>query len=198
MKKVPAYGFTLVEMSLVLVIVSLLLGGILKGRELIFDSKVQRCQGEFKTLASVFDTYTNRYKALAGDDPRASRWTGVSAGNGNGVVDGEWTSTTVADETRLVWQHLRAANLITGKDTDAATHAFGGNIGIDNSLMSMSGTMICLQNIPANAAEIIDLSLDDGQRNAGSLRADTNPLLTTKPTASTYTVGNLYTVCYQI
>ncbi len=191
-------GFTLVELTMVLIIISLLLGGTLKGRELIFNSKIHRCQDDFKTIAGAIYGYSNRYHALPGDDSKADRWTGATKGDGDGQIEGDWNSTTATDETRLAWQHLRMANLLTGKNTDAATHSFDGNIGIDQGLMSIVGTMVCMNNIPADAAEIIDSNMDDGQRNEGSVRADTNPVLSSKPTAATYTAGNLYTVCYQI
>ena len=191
-------GFNLIEMSMVLVLIALLLGGVLKGREAIQDGKINRCQSDFKAIASAIYTYSSRYNALPGDDKKAGRWSGVTAGDGNGLIDGAWNSATVTDETRLAWLHLRASGLLKGKDTDAASHSFGGNIGIDQSLMKLSGTVICMENMPADVAEIIDNKLDDGNRDSGSVRGDTNPLLTTKPSASTYTSTNLYTLCYKI
>ena len=64
-------GFTLVEIAIVLVIIGLLLGGILKGQELINSAKVKNLAQDFKTVPLYIYGYQDRFKALPGDDPRA-------------------------------------------------------------------------------------------------------------------------------
>jgi len=81
-------GFTLVEIAIVLVIVGLLLGGILKGQEMITQARIKNVIGDFSGIAAAYHGYQDRYRAIPGDDPGAARWTGATAGSGNGVVAG--------------------------------------------------------------------------------------------------------------
>src|SRR3989441_3481138 len=84
-------GFTLVEIAIVLVIIGLLLGGILKGQEMITQAKIKNVMADFSGISAAYHGYQDRYRAIPGDDAGAARWTspaGVVAGNGNGVVSG--------------------------------------------------------------------------------------------------------------
>jgi len=133
-------GFTLVEIAIVLVIIGLLLGGVLKGQELITSSKGKALDNDVAGIKAAFTSYTDRYKALAGDDSQAAvRFTvdqcgGVACvpGNGNGLLAGvgaaggtagnavwQWNFATAAlpqpaaaNENVLAWQHLRAAGFL--------------------------------------------------------------------------------------
>ncbi|HNG59525.1 MAG TPA: prepilin-type N-terminal cleavage/methylation domain-containing protein, partial [Cellvibrionaceae bacterium] len=87
-------GFTLVEIAIVLVIIGLLLGGVLKGTELIENSKVKRAVNELNSITAALYAYQDRYQRLPGDDGpnlatltgRGGPWTAVTvAGNNNGV-----------------------------------------------------------------------------------------------------------------
>jgi prepilin-type N-terminal cleavage/methylation domain-containing protein len=60
-------GFTLVEIAIVLVIIGLLLGGVLKGQELINSAKVKNMIGDLRTVSSMVYAYQDRFKALPGD-----------------------------------------------------------------------------------------------------------------------------------
>src|SRR3954468_15196423 len=84
-------GFTLVEIAIVLVIIGLLLGGILKGQEMITQAKIKNVVNDFNGITAAVNSYQDRYKALPGDDLGAqTRWasvittTGVGNGNGDG------------------------------------------------------------------------------------------------------------------
>src|SRR3954468_5929670 len=84
-------GFTLVEIAIVLVIIGLLLGGILKGQEMITQAKIKNIVNDFNGITAAVNSYQDRYKALPGDDLGAKdRWTNatvgtVVSGDGNGV-----------------------------------------------------------------------------------------------------------------
>src|SRR6516164_11396797 len=90
-------GFTLVEIAIVLVIIGLLLGGVLKGQELIESAKVKNIGQDFRAISIAVLTYQDKYRALPGDDPKATtRWTGACAATiittqgaalGNGQID---------------------------------------------------------------------------------------------------------------
>ena len=111
-------GFTLVEIAIVLVIIGLLLGGILKGQELINSAKVKNLANDFRTIPTYIYAYQDKFKALPGDDPAAATHlptAGVADnGNGNSVINGAWDSQTVTDESFLFWRHVRLANLAAG------------------------------------------------------------------------------------
>jgi len=64
-------GFTLIEIAIVLVIIGLLLGGVLKGQELINSARVKNLAGDFKNIPVFIYGYQDKFKALPGDDIKA-------------------------------------------------------------------------------------------------------------------------------
>lgn len=216
-------GFTLVEIAIVLVIIGLLLGGILKGQELINSAKVKNLANDFKTVPLYIYGYQDRFKALPGDDAGAygtsnnghlptSTSPAPSAsdnGNGNGVIDGLWDATS--GESYLFWRHVRATNFAAGTTDNADTVNYppknvdGGRIGITSNtstqgpVSGMSGTYaICSANLLGKYAKQLDSTLDDGNTSTGSVRVIANGTATAQ--ASAITTGNVddattYTVC---
>jgi prepilin-type N-terminal cleavage/methylation domain-containing protein len=191
-------GFTLVEIAIVLVIIGLLLGGILKGQEMITQARIKNVINDFNGLTAAYASYQDRYRAIPGDDLGAQgRWTlppaNSGAANGDGIVGGGaamYNDPTAAaePETRLFWWHLRQAGFIPGPTTGAAspttpqqastqpTNAVGGMIGAMTGLgtaahMSMSGLIICSANIPDKIAIAVDTQIDDQVAGTGSVRA---------------------------
>jgi len=177
-------GFTLVEIAVVLLIVGLLLGGVLKGQELIDSAKVKNLAQDFRTLPALVHAYQDRFRALPGDDRRArlhlcpSGDECTSNGDGNGVIGGLWNDTASSEAFRF-WQHVRLANLATGSsDTDDTSYlpqnAVGGRLGVQRggSLLGIRGALlVCSGGIPGKLVRQLDLSLDDGDPSAGSMRA---------------------------
>ena len=211
-------GFTLVEIAIVLVIIGLLLGGILKGQELINSAKVKNLANDFRVIPTYIYAYQDKYKALPGDDaqaathlagPPAATVASPSTSVGNGVIDGAWNSTTATDESVLFWQHVRMANLaagptvvdVTPTGTYFPTNAVGGRLGIASVTSSpfitgMTGTyIVCSTGILGKFVKQLDIQMDDGDPSTGSMRA---VLGTTSgagvPTAS-ITDSDAYTVC---
>ncbi|MBF0401523.1 MAG: prepilin-type N-terminal cleavage/methylation domain-containing protein, partial [Magnetococcales bacterium] len=82
-----AAGFTLLELSIVLLVVGLLLGGVLKGQQVVEAARIKRMAVEGVLVGEAMRSYRRLYHAWPGDDPRAAeRWPGAGVGNGNGVV----------------------------------------------------------------------------------------------------------------
>jgi prepilin-type N-terminal cleavage/methylation domain-containing protein len=64
-------GFTLIEITIVLVIVGLLLGGILKGQELITGARVRNLISQRDAITAAFFGFQDRFRALPGDYEKA-------------------------------------------------------------------------------------------------------------------------------
>src|SRR3954468_12994752 len=106
-------GFTLVEIAIVLVIIGLLLGGILKGQEMITQAKIKNVIADMTGISAAMYGYQDRYRTLPGDDKSATRWTGATPGNGDGVINGKYLSSTAGDESLNFWDHLRKAGFVS-------------------------------------------------------------------------------------
>jgi prepilin-type N-terminal cleavage/methylation domain-containing protein len=170
-------GFTLVEIAIVLVIVGLLLGGVLKGQSMIENAKIKSLVSHAKALSSAIYLYQDKYKALPGDDPRATtNLPGASGGcvagdlaNGNG--NGQVAGTEYYDAA----QHLACAGLITGTyngSSDFMLSPYGGNVIVYyETIQAKTGNDIRYYNLPAEAAKAFDDAMDDGIYNKGSVRA---------------------------
>lgn len=134
-------GFSLVELSIVLVILGLLVGGILAGQSLIRASELRAVSTEYQRFTTAALTFRDKYFYLPGDIPNAeSFWgtaavadascistpgTGVLTCNGNG--DGRVNNSTRSHEVPRFWEHLNNAGLLEGGYTGIQG---GGGTGI--------------------------------------------------------------------
>ena len=141
-------GFTLAEIAIVMVIIGLLLGGIMRGQEMVTQARIKNVVSDFSGLSAAFQGYFDRYRKIPGDDPCAGagpaltvgncgtatpRWTGTPpavGGNGDGIVSGAYNSATPTNESRLWWDHLRRAGFVTGIGDQQPFNALTGMIGV--------------------------------------------------------------------
>lgn len=119
-----AKGFTLIEIAIVLVIIGLLLGGVLKGQELITGARVRNLISQQDGIKAAFFGFQDRYRALPGDYAAAS--TNIanvgSNGNGNGRIELVAAGTGVfPQEQILAWNHLTAAGFLNGSYAASGT-----------------------------------------------------------------------------
>jgi len=181
-------GFTLVEIAIVLIIIGLFMGTVLKGTELITNAKIKNIENNYSSIARAVTIYRENYHTLPGDDDGANRFDStLKVGNGNGIIGGDFDSTDNDDESRLLWLHLRSANLverIPGNLQQQPQNAFGGLIGISSDSSSTGngndngakGNNIALfigfTKIPGNIAVILDSHSDDEEAYTGRIRSN--------------------------
>lgn len=152
-------GFSLVELSIVLVILGLLVGGVLAGQSLIRAAEMRSVSTDIGRYQAAVQTFKDKYLAIPGDMSNAvAFWgrhpattsdnsltwnvsesiaweaaastTATNNGNGNGYHD-DWTGV----EALLAWQHLSNAGLISGQFK-------GGRAGGSGSVTSLPGTHV--------------------------------------------------------
>jgi prepilin-type N-terminal cleavage/methylation domain-containing protein len=218
-------GFTLVEIAIVLVIIGLLLGGVLKGQELINSAKVKNMVNDFRTASALVYGYQDRFKSFPGDQTQAQLdaafgvnvATACAAGpgcaNNNGRVDGDWNASAVTSETFVFWQHVRLANLATGATNVADANylprnADGGRLGVESGvdpagnalpwITGMRGAFyVCSDGVLGRYVRQIDTTMDDGNTAGGSVQAV--PMGSPRNTAPVVTAnivdGQQYLVC---
>ena len=184
-------GFTLVELAIVMVIIGVMIGAVLKGQAMIDNARMSRVYSDYGNISAAMFAYYDRYNRNPGDDPTAStRWTGVSNGNGNGLIGGGWTTTNDSAESRIIWQQLRAAEMISGSGFAQPVNSYGGIIGVQNAIYGMTGGVMCFQTIRGDRAAVIDAKNDDGVRSTGSIRGNTS--------GTAYTPTTNYNLCIRL
>lgn len=164
-KKCHKQGFSLVELSIVLVILGLLTGGILAGQSLIRAAELRSVSADINRYISATNTFRDKYMALPGDMRNAVRFWGAQAGattdgtdttcaaltvaaisiatcNGDGNGNIGNGGTVGAHEEFRAWQHLANAGLIEGSFTGirstAPVYSTPG-VNIPTSKISTSG-----------------------------------------------------------
>ncbi len=209
-------GFTLVEIAIVLVIIGLLLGGVLKGQELIENGRVKNAANDMNGIVAAYNSYLDRYRKVAGDDgpvanltARGTAWAGMAAGNNNGILDVNAGQTfTGGGEGATFFRHLRASGFITGNPADVGVNAlpvnaWGGRLGVTNVAVQgrvAARVMVCLGSVPGKAAAALDVQLDDGRPDNGTFRATqgANNIVPAAGAAAAYSEDQTYTVCRDI
>lgn len=184
-------GFTLVEIAIVLVIIGLLLGGILKGQELINGARVRNLADQNSGVQAAYYGFIDRYRQVPGDMLAANATAAIGAtvlngGDGDGGVDNSIVEATG------VWEQLARANFLSGGFTlptvlattealylsnqNAPINAFNAPLILarnDGYTGANPGVRLNLHlgiNVPVSISRELDIKLDDGLPNTGVLR----------------------------
>ena len=212
-------GFTLVEIAIVLVIIGLLLGGILKGQEMITQAKIKNVIADFSGISAAYHGYQDRYRAIPGDDPNAAtRWTtarrhrrqrqrrrGRHVQQRQPGVRSRRVPPVVGSPAprRLRVRHRRAAAVQRGdgdpRRADRRRHALAG-AGPAVGVGGFSGLIICSANLPDKIAIAADTQMDDGVPTTARCAASCRPRpirpSAPSPTGAYAEIGtNVYTLC---
>lgn len=133
-------GFTLIEISIVLVIIGLIIGGVLAGRELIEQSTIRATIAQLGEYKTAVNSFRSKYNGLPGDLPNGgqlgfpARNTYPGTGDGNGRIEGAHSSGGYAGtfqrsgETVVFWTDLSMSGLINGSFTLADNIPSGATI----------------------------------------------------------------------
>ena len=208
MNKKASQGFTLIEIAIVLVIIGLLLGGVLKGQELITSARVSNLISQQDGIKAAFFGFQDRYRALPGDYAAASGNINCSGGCLNGDGNGQilQAGTVTAREDLLVWTHLSAAGFINGayvyavadggpldKNSPKNPYSVFLSLWYDNTWGLVTNPKHNLKTgaqIPVEILAEVDRKIDDGLPNGGSFQfstyapSGTGPALTCTLTAA--------------
>ena len=188
-------GFTLVEIAIVLVIIGLLLGGILKGQELVQNARVRNLADQQNAVAAAYFAFQDRYRALPGDYAAAQAnipnviaspaCAAPACVQGNSQITGE--------ERVFAWHHLTNAGFIACPVCAANPAATAATPGANNSLVNAYNGFMTLEwnnnyavvapavaanvnhlksglQIPSNIMAEVDRKLDDGSPVTGHFR----------------------------
>lgn len=160
-------GFTLVELAIVMMIIGLLIGGVLKGQELLANARVTSTISQVKAVEAAVTAFRDTYRALPGDMinarnrlPNCSATTNCNNGDGNniiGPVDGLLAYNN--GEPVQFWKHLLLADLISGVTPNAAANnpawgetypssnmGGGFHIAYSNGTANIGGTVLSYAN----------------------------------------------------
>jgi len=179
-------GFTLVELAVVMIIIGLLIGGVLKGQELINNAQITSTVAQVKAMDAAVSTFDDMYSAIPGDmlNPGARLPNCVAigatcntAGTGNRVIDATFAAAPAGEATRF-FVHLSAADLLTGINP-AGGNTWGGlypEANISGGFHAGGTTTGVAANFPAvvgantlNAGTYLGLTLTAGAATAVAL-----------------------------
>ena len=190
------HGFTLVEIAIVLVVIGLLLGGILKGQDLVNGARVRNLADMNAGVQAAYYGFMDRYRQTPGDMTAAAASSAIGdatitvGGDANGTIDpSDW------QEASAAWVHLTRAGLLQGSYDGGATsatryrapdvapqNAFNGwmllgqtrdystTAGAPTAAQSVRLGLVLGDNIPVDIARELDLKIDDRRPLTGALR----------------------------
>jgi prepilin-type N-terminal cleavage/methylation domain-containing protein len=215
-------GFSLVEMSVVLVIVALILGAAMQGKNMMEGAKIRAILSETSKYKVSINSFYSKYDQFPGDFSKAADYWGATtkSGDGDGQIEFINTAATPVYEGFRAWQHLAFAGMITIPltgtgtttaaviDTDVPASIAGGGYFLEYGVFSLSGvnSMVLGAPVATAAAPILvggtltptqsmdlDSKIDDGAPSAGTVRGNDGYASPAAPNTCV-TVGATYAI----
>jgi prepilin-type N-terminal cleavage/methylation domain-containing protein len=211
-------GFTLIEIAIVLVIIGLLLGGVLKGQELITGARVRNLISQQDGIKAAFFGFQDRFRALPGDYGAATTNIGTADanGNGNGRIENDATTPTggppvFEHEEILAWNHLTAAGFMNGSYATSGPGTDPANPGPSSTPVNPYSVYVQLiydnvygtqgpgnpkkhnlktgGQVPVEIIAEVDRKIDDGKPNSGGFQFSEYTPNTNAPGTTCYIGG---------
>ncbi len=185
-------GFSLIELAVVLIIMGLLIGGILKGRELIESARLKRTIAQLNEYRLAATAFIDKYDALPGDFNKAHDLIGATLRNGNGNAIVEGAGLAPGTEALAFWSHLAGAGFIGSPGplttqnqgefgAGAPESSLGGGFTVENNPHGLSGLWFILGTkngdhgdgalLTPSQAMSLDKKMDNGYPTSGKVRA---------------------------
>jgi len=217
-------GFTLVEMSIVLVIIGLIVGGVIVGKDLVQTARLQKIASEVNQIRTAVNLFVGQYDALPGDIENAYDYWGANCastaggcnGNGDGVINEG--NPAYEYESYMSWRHLNLANIYPGNYTGFYLPISTAALGVNVPEASIKGAGYMITNeslrnviwigkiadrrtlgriVTPTEAQSLDKKMDDGSPINGNVRGRTgfgSSILQGYYTASYGSPPNVYRV----
>ena len=159
------YGFTLVELSIVLIIMALLVGGVLKAQAIIENAQIRSDIGKLNDFQMISLLYVDKLSKLPGeDDSHPGRLKTV-------------LSSDSAPSEGYFYDVYQAGFSSTLQPIPAIGAAFkatwGGSSGANYGLIA-GANQLCITEIDVNLASAIEVQLDEGSRSSGDVEYTLN------------------------
>ena len=178
-------GFTLIELSIVLVIIGIILGAVLKGQELINNSKAKRIQSDLKGIEAMIWTYYDRKGRFPGDcnsngiyaytPPLLAIGTATPPSN-NAVPTTDYCATAATVETiNTSYSDMRVSRLFSTSTPNIilAKHQQSDyfKVGSTAAIAGVQYNIIVTYGLPAWMAKMLDVAIDGAENGtAGRIR----------------------------
>ncbi len=182
-KQSTVRGFTLLEISIVLVILALMIGGITAGKNLLRVATMDKAAAQIEQIQSGVKLFSNKYQCMPGDCADPAAISGYTySGNGNGYLGKTWND----DENKGFWVHLSASGLyqdalvthnsLAGMkvplfrvNQGSVLNAFG-DIKFGQNVVMIASTDSS-GGVTVTEAIYLDEKMDDGIAASGSIRS---------------------------